>query len=137
MTGAKKTKKIQLDFLSVELVKPQVALLTFTKEMPINVNMGVEAIEAVNSLVGKESYVSILNANNLYVPFNDFLKFILSERKPEKDNVLARALVAFNMAQKLDFQSLISLHKPYVPTKLFSEMNDEVYNWLQAYLASS
>jgi hypothetical protein len=59
---------------------------------------------------------------------------MISQRSPEKDSLLARAIVTTNMASRIEAQNFINAYKPLTPTKLFSTI-EEAITWLEPQLS--
>ena len=132
-----KPETIDLGFLSVSMIKPNIICVKLKDENQITLDSGIKILEAIKSIVNNGPYTCLIDMADLYVPSNDFFKFIVSQRNREKDYIVARAIVSTNMAQRIDAQNFISLYKPVVPTKLFSEINNEVFDWMDSHLKST
>ncbi|MEO8760940.1 MAG: hypothetical protein ABI388_06745 [Bacteroidia bacterium] len=127
------TQKIELGFVTLSLIKPNIICVDTLIEESINVDKGIQILEAVKALSGNQPYATIINVSDLYAPSKDFFKFIVSQRSAEKDNIVARAIVTTNPASRLDGQNFINFFKPLTPTKLFSTI-DEAIAWLEPQL---
>ena len=135
MSAQKKIlEKIDLGFVSLSLIKPNIVCVDCLIEETIDVEKGIKILEAFKSLVNTETpHASIINISNLYAPSKEFYKFIVSQRSPEKDNLIARGIVATNPASRLDAQNFINFFKPLTPTKLFSKL-EEALSWIEPQL---
>ncbi|MFI5141341.1 MAG: hypothetical protein ACHQII_03195, partial [Bacteroidia bacterium] len=94
--------KIDLGFVSIHLIKANIVCVDCILEESIGVERGIKIIETIRSLVGNEPHAIIINVSTLYTPSKEFFKFILSQRSPEKDKLMARAIVTTNPASRLD-----------------------------------
>ena len=130
---SKKVEHVDLGFVSISLVKPQIVCITCQEELIIDVANGIKILDGIKTLVGEDKYATIINAKNLYAPANEFYKFIISQRTSEKNNIIARALVTTNIAQRIDSQNFINFFKPLTPTKLFSSIEDAIA-WIEPLL---
>ncbi len=134
MSALKKTvHKIDLGFVSIELIKPNIVCITSLTEDVISVENGIKIIEEIKGLVGNTPHATVLNFGNLYSPSKEFFKFIVSQRTTEKDNIIARAIVSTNMARRIEAQNFVNFFKPLTPTKLFASM-DEAIAWIEPQL---
>jgi len=134
MSALKKLKdKIDLGFVSIDLIKPQIVCISVLVEEVISVENGIKILQSINNLVGDTRYATIINSSDKYAPSKEFYKFIISQRTTEKDNIIARAIVTTNMASRIDSQNFINFFKPLTPTKLFSTI-DEAIAWLEPQL---
>lgn len=121
------TQKIDLGFVSLFLIKPNIVCVDCLVEELIDVEKGIKILEAFKSLVNTElPHASIINTSDLYAPSKEFFKFIVSQRSPAKDNVVARALVTTNPASRIESQNFINFFKPLTPTKLFTKLEDAI-----------
>ena len=127
------SNRVDLGFVSIHLVKANVVCVDCVLEESISVERGIKIIETIRSLVGNEHHGIIINAATLYTPSKEFFKFILSQRSPEKDKLMARAIVTTNPAARLDGKNFINFFKPITPTKLFSTI-DEAVRWIEPHL---
>jgi hypothetical protein len=128
------SQKIELGFVSLYLVKPTIVCVECLLEDIIDVEKGIQILEAFKTLVNTERpHGSIINTSNLYAPSKEFFKFIVSQRSPAKDNIVARALVTTNPASRIESQNFINFFKPLTPTKLFSNMEDAIA-WVELQL---
>ena len=123
----------ELGFASIYLIKPNLVCIQCIKEEVISVEMGIKILESIKELVGENKHASLINLSNLYAPSKEFFKFIVSQRNPEKDHIVARAVVTTNAASRIDGQNFINYFKPLTPTKLFSTV-DEAISWLETHL---
>lgn len=134
MSALKKTvQQKELGFVTVSLLKPGIIHVSHLAEEIISVEKGIELLNAVNELAGNLPYATIINMGDKYAPSKEFFKFIVSQRSPEKDHVVARALVTTNMASRIDAQNFIGFFKPLTPTKLFSTLEDAIA-WVELQL---
>jgi len=124
------SQKIDLGFVCVSLIKPSIICVDSVIEETINVEKGIQILDAVKALSGNGPYATIINASKLYTPSKEFFKFIVSQRSPEKDNIVARAIVTTNPASRLDAQNFINFFKPLTPTKLFLTI-EEAVAWIE------
>ncbi len=129
----KEEKKIDLGFVSIRLIKPNIICFDFLADEEINVEKGVKIIETGKTLIGDIPHASIINAPNIYTPSDKLFKFILSQRSAAKDNVIARGIVTKNLAQIIDAQNFINSFKPLTPTKLFKNIEDTIA-WVEPQL---
>ncbi|HKC67151.1 MAG TPA: hypothetical protein VKG26_02895 [Bacteroidia bacterium] len=127
------SNRVDLGFVSIHLVKANIVCVDCILEESISVERGIKIIETIRSLVGNEPHGIIINAATLYTPSKEFFKFILSQRSPEKDKLMARAIVTTNPAARLDGKNFINFFKPITPTKLFSTI-DEAVKWIEPHL---
>jgi hypothetical protein len=134
MSALKKTVgKIDLGFVSIELIKPHIVCITTLTEEVVSVENGIKIIEEIKGLVGNTPHATILNFGDLFSPSKEFFKFIVSQRSPEKDNIVARGIVSGNLARRIEAQNFINFFKPLTPTKLFSTI-DEAIAWIEPQL---
>jgi len=126
--------KIDLGFASIYLIKPHIVCSDYKTEEIINVEKGIKILEGIRSLTGNMSFALIVNISNLYTPFKEHFKFMVSQRSPEKDNLMARAIVTTNMASRIEMQNFINSFKPLTPTKLFPTV-EEAISWLEPQLS--
>ena len=135
MSAQKKIiEKIELGFVSLYLIKPNVVCVDCLVEETIDVEKGIKILEAFKALVNTETpHASIINTSNLYAPSKEFFKFIVSQRSLAKDNIVARAIVTTNSASRIESQNFINFFKPLTPTKLFSTL-DEAVAWIEPQL---
>lgn len=126
--------RVDLGFVSIHLLKANIVCVDCVLEDSISVEKGIKIIETIRFLVGDEPHAIIINASTLYTPSKEFFKFILSQRSPEKDKLMARAIVTTNPAARLDGKNFINFFKPITPTKLFSTI-DEALEWIEPYLS--
>jgi len=131
----KTTQKIDLSFVSISLIKPNIICIDSLIEETITVEKGIQILEAVKTLSGNEPYATILNISDLYIPSKEFFKFIVSQRSAEKDNIIARAIVTTNPAARLDGQNFINFFKPLTTTKLFTTL-DAAIAWIEIQLTA-
>lgn len=129
----KKAQKIDLGFVSIELIKPHIVGINVLVEDIISVENGIKILQGIKDLVGDTRYATIINSSNMYAPSKEFYKFIISQRTAEKDNILARAIVTTNMASRIDSQNFIGFFKPLTPTKIFSTI-EEAIAWIEPQL---
>ncbi len=135
-TQKKRIQKIDLGFVAVSLLKPNIICINCLIEEIINVEKGIQILESVKAIAGDEKHGTIINISTLYAPSKEFFKFIVSQRNAQKDNIIARAIVTTNPASKLDGQNFINFFKPLTPTKLFSNL-DEAVIWVEQALEKS
>ena len=134
MSALKKTgRKIDLGFVSIELVKPNIVCITTLTEDVVSVENGIKIIDEIKGLVGDVPHATILNFGGSFSPSKEFYKFIVSQRSAEKDNIIARGIVSNNLARRIEAQNFINFFKPLTPTKLFSTM-DEAIAWIEPQL---
>lgn len=129
----KEAKKIDLGFVSIELIRPNIVCITTLTEEVVSIENGIKIIEEIKNLVGDIPHATILNFGDLYSPSKEFYKFIVSQRSSEKDHILARAMVSNNMARRIEAQNFINFFKPLTPTKLFTTM-EEAIAWIEPQL---
>ena len=129
----KEVKKIDLGFVSIELIKPNIVCITTLTEDIVSVENGIKIIDEIKGLVGDIPHATVLNFGNSYSPSKEFYKFIVSQRSAEKDHIVARAIVSNNIARRIEAQNFINFFKPLVPTKLFSTI-DEAIGWIEPQL---
>jgi len=135
MSAVKKTvQKIDLGFVSIELIKPQIVCVSILVEDIISVEKGIKLLEGIKTLVGNTPHATIINSSDLYTPSKEFFKFIVSQRTAAKDNIIARAIVTTNMASRIDSQNFIGFFKPLTPTKIFSTI-EEAVTWIELQLS--
>ena len=129
------SKKIEADFVTISFIKPRVVWVNFKKDCTINVETGIKILSNAKQIIGKEDlpYLSLIDLKDLYVPITEFAKLMFGQFSPEKDLLLARAVVSTNLAQRIEMQNFIGLHKPLVPTKLFMHQ-EEALAWLDFHL---
>ena len=127
------SNRVDLGFVSIHLVKANIVCVDCVLEESISVERGIKIIETIRSLVGNELHGIIINAATLYTPSKEFFKFILSQRSPEKDKLMARAIVTTNPASRLDGKNFINFFKPLTPTKLCFTI-DEAIDWVESHL---
>ena len=131
MSAQEKTlRKIDLGFVSIYLIRSNIICIDCLIEEIVNVEKGIQIIEGIKTLVGDLPHATIINSSNLYAPSKEFFKFIVSQRNAEKDNIIARAIVATNAASRMESQNFINFFKPLTPTKLFSSIEDAL-TWLE------
>jgi hypothetical protein len=131
MSAQKKMlRKIDLGFVSLELVRSNIVCINCLVEEIVTVEKGIQIIEGIKQLVGDIPHASIINSADLYAPYKEFFKFIMSQRNAEKDHIIARALVSTNPASRIESQNFISFYKPLTPTKLFSTVEDAI-DWIE------
>jgi len=126
----KEGKKIDLGFVSIELIRANIVSITTLTEEVVSVENGIKIIEEIKSLVGDISHATILNFGDSYSPSKEFYKFIVSQRSVEKDHIVARAIVSNNMARRIEAQNFINFFKPLTPTKLFTTI-EEAIAWIE------
>src|ERR1700741_5432573 len=107
----KEAKKIDLGFVSIELIRSSIVCITTLTEEVVSVENGIKIIEEIKGLVGSALHGTILNFGDLYSPSKEFYKFIVSQRSAEKDNIIARAMVTTNMARRIEAQNFINFFK--------------------------
>ncbi|HTA60965.1 MAG TPA: hypothetical protein VK835_00855 [Bacteroidia bacterium] len=127
------SNRIDLGFVSVYLIKPHIVCVDCQIEEAVSVDRGIKIIETIRSMAGNEPHAIIVNIGSLYTPSKEFFKFILSQRSPEKDKLMARAIVTTNPASRLDGKNFINFFKPLTPTKLFSTI-EEAIEWIDPHL---
>jgi len=127
-------EEIDLGFVSLYLIKPHIICSDYKTEDIINVEMGIKILDGTKSLTGDMQFALIVNLSNLYTPFKEHFKFMVSQRSPEKDNLMARAIVTTNMASRIEMQNFINSFKPLTPTKLFPTV-EEAISWLEPQLS--
>ncbi|MHB8259185.1 MAG: DUF7793 family protein [Bacteroidia bacterium] len=131
MTKEEKTRpKIDLGYVTIYLIKPQIVCTDYQTEEFITVEKGIKIIEEIKTLVGDTPHAIIPNLSNLYTPFKEYFKFLVSERTPAKDKVIARAIVSTNLASRIEMQNFINFFKPQIPTKLFTSV-EEAVAWIE------
>jgi hypothetical protein len=136
MSALKKSKeKVDLGFVTIELIRPQIVCITCLDEETISVEKGIQLLQGIQSLVEDMRYATIINLSDLYTPSKEFFKFIVSQRSAEKDNIIARGIVTTNMAARIDSQNFIGFFKPLIPTKIFSTI-DEAVAWVEPQLSN-
>ena len=126
-------EQIDLGFVSLYLIKPHIVCSDYKTEEIVNVEMGIKILEGTKSLTEDSRFALIVNLSNLYTPFKEHFKFMVSQRSLEKDNMIARAIVTTNLASQIEMQNFINSFKPLTPTKLFSTI-DEAITWLEPQL---
>ena len=132
MSAQKKMlRKIDLGFVSIYLVKSNIICIDCLIEEVVNVEKGIQIIDGIKQLVGDIPHATIINSSNLYAPSKEFFKFIISQRTPEKDQIIARAIVTTNPASRIESQNFINFYKPLTPTKLFSTIEDAIA-WIES-----
>jgi hypothetical protein len=135
MTEPKELKEeIDIGFASIRLIKPAIICVTYLTEDVIDSEKGVQILNAITSLAGSKVFCTIINRSNLYTPCTEHFKFMISQRSPEKDNLLARAIVTTNMASRIEAQNFVNFFKPLTPTKLFPTL-EEAITWLEPQLS--
>jgi|GEM_PF-1659434 len=127
------SNRVDLGFVSIHLIKANIVCVDCISEESISVDKGIKIIETIRSLVGNEPHAIIINFASLYTPSKEFFKFILSQRSPEKDKLMARAIVTTNPASRLDGKNFINFFKPLTPTKLCFTI-DEAIDWVESHL---
>jgi len=123
-------ERIDLSFASIYLIKPSMICVTYHTEDVIDGGKGEQIIEGITSLAGGKPFATIINRSKLYTPCTEHFKFMISQRSPEKDNLLARAIVTTNMASRIEAQNFINFFKPLTPTKLFPTLEEAVV-WVE------
>jgi hypothetical protein len=126
-------EQIDLGFVSLYLIKPHIVCSDYKTEEIVNVEMGIKILEGTKSLTEDSRFALIVNLSNLYTPFKEHFKFMVSQRSLEKDNMIARAIVTTNLASQIEMQNFIGFFKPLTPTKLFSTI-EEAIAWLEPQL---
>jgi hypothetical protein len=126
-------EKVDFGFASIYLIESHIVCLDYKTEEIINVEKGIKVLEGIKSLTGDMRFALIVNIANLYTPFKEHFKFMVSQRSPEKDNLMARAIVTTNMASRIEMQNFINSFKPLTRTKLFSTI-DEAIVWIEPQL---
>lgn len=129
-------QKIDLGFVSVQMIKPKIVCINVQIEEIISVEKGILILETIKNLVGDDYHATIVNSSTLHAPSKEFFKFIVSQRNLEKDKTLARAIIATNIATRIDSQNFICFFKPLTPTKLFSNM-EEAIAWIEPQLKTN
>lgn len=127
------SNRVDLGFVSIHLIKANIVCVDCVLEEAVSLDRGIKIIETIRALVGNEPHAIIVNIGSLYTPSKEFFKFILSQRSPEKDRLMARALVTTNPASRLDGKNFINFFKPLTPTKLCSTI-EEAVDWVEAHL---
>jgi hypothetical protein len=127
------SNRVDLGFVSIHLIKTNIVCVDCLLEEAVSVDRGIKIIETIRSLVGNQPHAIIVNISTLYTPSREFFKFILSQRSPEKDKLMARAIVTTNPASRLDGKNFINFFKPLTPTKLFSTV-EEAVSWIEPHL---
>jgi len=126
-------EQIDLGFASIYLIKPVIICVTYLTEDVIDAGKGAQILEGITSLAGGNPFTTIINRSKLYTPCTEHFKSMISQRSPEKDNLLARAIVTTNMASRIEAQNFINAYKPLTPTKLFPTI-EEAIAWLEPQL---
>lgn len=129
-------EKITLSFAEFSLLKDNVVQIDYTNENPINVERGIELVQAINKLTHNQPSAAIHNVGDKYIFTTDALRFMGSQLSTDKHHYIARAIVATNPAARISINNFINLYKPLIPTKLFSDL-EEAYAWLDELLTSS
>ena len=134
MSARRKSKEeINLGFVAIRLIRPNIVSITTLTEDIVSVENGIKIIEEMKGLVGNIPHATILNFGDLFSPSKEFYKFIVSQRSAEKDYIVARALVSSNIARRIEAQNFINFFKPLTPTKLFTTV-DEAIVWIESQL---
>jgi hypothetical protein len=116
-------EKITLAFAEITLVKDHVICVDYFSEEPLNVNKGIEIVQAVKKIGNDGSCVVIHNVGDKYIFSTEALRFMGSQLNEKNHNYLARAIVTVNPAGRIAANNFIKFHKPIVPTKLFTNLD--------------
>jgi hypothetical protein len=130
------SNRVDLGFVSIHLIRANIVCVDCILEEAVSVERGIKIIETIRSLVGNQPHAIIVNIASLYTPSKEFFKFILSQRSPEKDKLMARVLVTTNPASRLDGKNFINFFKPLTPTKLCYTV-DEAIEWITPHLSKA
>ncbi len=134
MSALKKPKElIDLGFVTIELIRPNIACVNVQNDEIVSVEKGIKILETYKPMIGDIKHATLVNLAGFYPPIKEFYKFILSQRTIEKDNLVARAVVSTNVATRIEWQNFINTYKPLTPTKLFSTI-DEAITWIEPQL---
>jgi hypothetical protein len=123
-------EQINLGYVSIYFIKPHIVCSDYKTEEIIDVEKGIKILEGTKCLTGDARFALIVNISDFYTPFKEHFKFMVSQRNLKKDKMIARAIVATNMASRIEMQNFISAYKPLTPTKLFSTV-EEALTWLE------
>jgi hypothetical protein len=126
--------KITLSFAEFSLLKDNVVLIDYLNETPLNVEKGIQLVETINKLAHNHPAAAIHNVGDKYIFTTDAMRFMGSQLNTNDHHYVARAIVARNPAARISINNFVNLHKPLIPTKLFSEV-DEAYAWVESVLA--
>src|ERR1035437_6178668 len=130
ITNKDKNHEIDLGYVSLYLIKPHIVCGDYKTEKFKTVEKGIKIIEGINTLVGDTPHAVIVNIANLYTPFKEFFKFLVSQRDAKKDKIIARAIVSTNLASQMEVKHFIGFFKPQTPTKLCSTI-EEAIAWIE------
>jgi hypothetical protein len=124
--------KIVLSFAEFTWVKDKIILVDYLNEEPLNVERGIQLVEACKKLSGNQPCVVIHNVTDKYIFTTDALRFMGSQLDTETHKYLARAIVCTNSAARLSSNHFIKAYKPVVPTELFSDL-DNALQWASGF----
>ncbi len=128
-------EKIALSFADVSLVKPNISQVDYLNEEPMNVDKGIQLIDAIQKLNNNQPSAVIHNVGEKYIFSTEALRFMGSQLNTENHKILAMAIVTTNTAARLSANNFIMLYKPIVPTKLFATLT-EALAWAEEIIAS-
>ena len=105
---------------------------SYLPDAEVDVKEHLENHCALVELVGKEKKYPILMDADDFINFTSEARALVRKLEPETP-IAARAMVTQSLGQRLLSRFYISIHKPCVPMKIFSN-HEEGLKWLRQYV---
>lgn len=126
--------KIELDKVFIELLKPNIVLVTPKDDCSLDVE-DIKKIKETNLDITNNKKYGVISYTGNHSSVTAEARDYLATKFVEK-NKLAAAYIITQLAQRLLLNFFISFNKPTVPTKSFSNLKD-AQEWIEKKIIES
>ncbi len=126
----RQNEPIILPFARLMLFEENIICVKATHDGEITEEMAMELLGACIKLAGNQPHAILYDLNNQNVLLSSLAKGIAGQRTYEKDRLFARALVVYNLSNKLEMNHFLKHTKPATPTGIFCCFTDAI-TWIK------
>ncbi len=125
------SKNIVLPFAELMVFEENIICIKVTRAGEVDETMAVQLVQAVVQLANNKRHALLYDLNNQNIMLSSLAKNIAGPRSYEKDGLFARALVVYNLSNKLEMNHFLKYSKPATPTEIFSNFTDAI-TWIKS-----
>jgi len=127
-------EKIELNKVFVELLAPNLVLLSLKDNITIEVEDIIEIKDINTKLTNGNNYGLITNSGNYTSISNEARK--LTANKEMEGKRIAMSIIINSLSQRMLVNFYLKINKPSIPTKSFSNLKDS-REWIEKQLNNS
>ncbi len=118
--------KITTSFAEFSLVEPGIICIKMLNSFELAAEQAQEILDHTTTLSEGKQHALLYDFNNQNVLITQIAKQMAQPRVAANSNLCGRALIVYNLSNKLETNNFINTHKPLTPTKVFSTVKEAI-----------